>query len=108
MFYDKYYQAQLAVPNLDTVLQKVYREGCRLVVVFLSKDYAKNKWCGIEWRAIREILNRKEDQSIMYVRFDKAEIPGVCSYDGYIDANKYSEDALVSMVHQRIRLLDVD
>jgi hypothetical protein len=107
VFYDKFYQAQLAVPNLDTVLQKLYGESCRLVVAFLSKDYATKKWCGIEWKAIREILHKKEDESVMYVKFDSADIPGVFSYDGYIDASNHSEIEVASMINQRIQLLNL-
>lgn len=37
IFYDAYYQAQLARPNLDIMLQKVYHDNGKLIVVFLCK-----------------------------------------------------------------------
>jgi hypothetical protein len=104
VFYDKFYKAQLATPNLDTALQDIYRNRSRLIVVFLSKDYANRKWCGLEFRAIREIINAKQDEQVMFVRFDNAIVEGVFDHDGYIDANEHSEIEVVSLIHERVRL----
>lgn len=59
VFYDSDYQSELARPNLDTLLQSIYNENAELVVVFLSQEYADKEWCGLEWRAIRELSKRK-------------------------------------------------
>jgi hypothetical protein len=104
VFYDNFYKSQLAMPNLDTALQDLYRNRSRLIVVFLSQDYADKEWCGIEVRAIREIINAKQDEMVMFIRFDDADIRGVCSHDGYIDANRHSEIEVASMIHERVRL----
>ena len=104
VFYDNFYKSQLAMPNLDTALQDLYGNRSRLIVVFLSEDYANKKWCGIEFRAIREIINAKQDEMVMFVRFDDAPVKGVFSHDGYIDANKHSEIEVASMIHERVRL----
>ena len=40
VFYDFDYQAQLARPNVDTLLQKVYRDQSDLIVVSLCAEYA--------------------------------------------------------------------
>jgi hypothetical protein len=90
VFYDYDYQAQLARPNLDTLLQDIYRNKSGLIVVFLCKEYAQKQWCGLEWRAIRDIIKSKEDDRVMFVRFDNASIDGVFSIDGYIDGNNFS------------------
>lgn len=105
VFYDNFYKSQLAVPNLDTTLQKLYRSQSGLIVAFLSNDYARKKWCGIEFRAIREIINEKNDEMVMFVRHDSAEIAGVFSHDGYIDANRHSEIEVAAMIVERVRLL---
>jgi hypothetical protein len=52
LFYDFDYQSQLARPNVDTLLQNIYRNNSKLIVVFLSAEYAQKEWCGLEWRAI--------------------------------------------------------
>ena len=63
VFYDKDFTAQLARPNLDTLLQRIYLNNSDLVVVFLCGDYEKKRWCGIEWHAIRNITKNKNDHS---------------------------------------------
>ncbi|MFO1041800.1 MAG: TIR domain-containing protein [Planctomycetaceae bacterium] len=104
VFFDNFYKSQLATPNLDTALQDLYRNRSRLVVVFLSADYADKKWCGIEFRAIREIINAKQDEKVMFIRFDDAIIDGFFSHDGYIDANTHSAIEVASLIHERVRL----
>lgn len=104
VFYDSWYKAQLARPNLDTALQALYQRA-RLVVAFLSEDYANKKWCHIEFRAIREILNERQDDRVMFVRHDGAEIKGVFSSDGYIDADKHAPGELAEMIFERLSLI---
>ena len=53
-FYDRFYEAQLARPNLDVLLHEIYGERSGLVVVFVCAEYDEKLWCGIEWRRIRE------------------------------------------------------
>jgi len=107
VFYDKDYEAQLAKPNLDTLLQKIYLKNSDLVVVFLSEEYEKKKWCGIEWRAVREIINNKSDHAIMFLRFDNADIQGTFSTDGYIDLNNRSPIQTARLIVERVRLNDI-
>ena len=102
VFYDHDYQAQLARPNLDVLLQDIYRNRSSLVVVFLCEKYAEKQWCGLEWRAIRDMLKFKKDDQIMFVRFDDAPVDGVLSIDGYIDARRYNPDQLVGFVLTRL------
>jgi len=105
VFYDNFYKSQLAMPNLDTTLQEIYHQRSRLVVCFLSEDYVGKKWCGIEFRAIRSIINNRRDDMVMFIRFDDAQISGVFDHDGYIDARIYSERQVASFIHERVRLL---
>ncbi|GAB6141914.1 TIR domain-containing protein [Methylosoma difficile] len=105
IFYDFDYQSQLAKPSIDTVLQNIYRENAELIVVFLCAEYAQKEWCGLELRAIRDIIKAKEVDRIMYVRFDDAKVDGVLSIDGYIDANKFSEAQVSKFILERLSLL---
>lgn len=104
VFYDDDFTAQLARPNLDSLLQTVYLNNSDLVVVFLSGDYERKMWCGIEWRAVRGILNNKSDHSLMFIRSDDAEIPGIFSHDGYVDLNRFDDKQIAEFVIERIRL----
>jgi hypothetical protein len=108
LFYDNDYKAQLAKPNLDTVLQRVYGKNSDLVVVFLCAKYDEKPWCGVEWRAIRDIIMAKKDHAVMFMRSDNAEIPGVFPHDGYIDTNRHTELEAASLILERVRLNDLD
>jgi hypothetical protein len=102
VFYDFDYQAQLARPNLDTLLQDIYRNRSDLIVVFLCAEYADKQWCGLEWRAIRDIIKSKEDERIMLIRFDDAPIDGIFSIDGYIDARICNAQAVAKLIVERL------
>ena len=104
VFYDKDFTAQLARPNLDTLLQKIYLNNSDLVVVFLCSDYERKEWCGLEWRAIRTIIKNKNDHAIMFMRFDRADIPGLMSIDGYVDLEEHSPLQAARMIVERVRL----
>lgn len=104
VFYDQDFTAQLARPNLDTLLQRIYLNNSELVVVFLSSEYEKRQWCGLEWRAIRAIIKNKSDQSIMFMRFDNSEIPGLFSIDGYVNLEDKQPIEAVQYILDRIRV----
>ena len=106
VFYDFDYQAQLARPNVDTLLQKIYRDQSDLIVVFLCAEYAKKQWCGLEWRAVRDIIKAKEDDRVMFIRFDDAPIDGLLSIDGYIDGTAYTTKQIADFILNRLALLE--
>lgn len=102
IFYDIHYQADLARPNLDLLLQETYRNRSDLVVVFLCAEYQAKQWCGLEWRAIRDIIKSRSDESIMFVRFDDAPVDGTLSIDGYIDARAHPPEVVARYILQRV------
>lgn len=104
-FYDFNYQSQLARPGLDTFIQGIYRHRSRLIVVFLSADYQRKNWCGIEFRAIREIIAEREHDKIMFVRTDDGSVEGVFATDGYIDARRYDSATIAQFIAERVGLL---
>lgn len=104
VFYDRYYQAELAVMDLDVYLQKIYTTQSELVVVFLCAEYESKKWCGIEWRAISELITPERSQTLMLVRFDKTEIPRVTSNDGYLDAESLRAEDVADVIVRKLTL----
>lgn len=107
VFYDKDFTAQLARPNLDTLLQKIYLNNSDLVVIFVSEDYERKQWCGIEWRAIRNIIMNKSDHALMFMRFDDTVISGLFSIDGYVDLREHSFIQAARLIVERVRLNDL-
>jgi hypothetical protein len=105
-FYDNNYTAQLARPDLDLLLQDIYRNRSRLVVVFLSEAYESKPWCaGVEFRAIRDIIKFRDQQRIMFVRMDDAAVRGTFTLDGAVDARHHSPNEIARMIRQRVDLL---
>jgi len=104
LFYDFDYQSQLARPNLDLLLQKLYSEQSDLIVVFLCSEYNQKEWCGLEWRVVKDIIKNKNFEKIMLIRFDNSDIESLFSTDGYIDANNFSEKEISKLILERVHL----
>ncbi|MEQ1627729.1 MAG: TIR domain-containing protein [Nitrospira sp.] len=105
-FYDNNYVSQLARPSLDTLLQDIYRNRSKLVVIFLSGDYQRKEWCGVEFRAIKEIIMQREHKKIMFIKLDDGVVDGVFKTDGYVDARKFGPEDIATFVQERVKLLD--
>jgi len=103
-FYDNNYKAQLARPSLDVLLQEIYRDRSKLIVVFIGKKYQEKKWCGVEFRAIRDVLLDQQNERIMYIRMDDGNVNGVFNTDGYIDATKHSPEEIANFIVERIAI----
>lgn len=106
VFYDKYFEGELARLNLDDVLQEIYRNRSELIIVFLCQEYEKKKWCGLEWRAIKDLIISRKDQTIMPVRledFDITGLKGLFSYDGYLDMNNKHPSDVVTLIINRYK-----
>ena len=69
ILYDRWYDAEFAKPHLGVSLPKLYRDESHLSVVFLCKEYEKD-WCGLEWRALLDLIKRKEYDRLMLLRLD--------------------------------------
>ncbi len=102
VFYDAWHQAELARPNLNTYLQNIYHNESDLVVVFLCQEYAEKEWCGLELRAIHELIKQRKDDDIMPMRFDDAHIPGLFSIDGYIDLRQHTPEQAAEFILKRL------
>lgn len=102
VFYDKNFQHELARPNLDTYLQDIYSNQSDLVVLCASPAYAEKRWCGIEWRAVRTIINSRKDDQFMIIKMGSFSIEGIFDHDGYIDGHNLSSKRIADMILQRI------
>lgn len=92
------------VGPLNTVLQDIYRNRSRLIVVFLGADYQRKDWCGVEFRAIRDIIMARENQRVMFIRVDDCAVEGVFRTDGYVDARRFSPTEIAQFIAERIAL----
>lgn len=106
IFYDNKYISQLARPSLDTLLQDIYRNRSKLIVVFLCEKYQEKEWCGLEFRAVREMIKEKTINRIMYIRLDAGHVDGVFSTDGYIDGIKFTPQQIAIFIKERLNFLE--
>jgi hypothetical protein len=104
LFYDKYYEPELARIDLDSYLQKIYHDDADLIAVFLCSDYEQKEWCGLEWRAIRDLIKRRSGSAVMPLRFDKTEIPGLFSIDGYVGIGTRTPSDIASCILERMHI----
>ena len=105
VFYDKYYEAELARPNLDIYLQDIYHNQTELVVVMLCKEYDEKEWCGLEFRAIRNLIKERKDDEVMFVRVAQGDVKGVFGIDGYVDAEGRPAKDIAKVIHERLELV---
>jgi len=102
VLYDKWHSADFNRPNLDIYLARLYHEESDLIAVFLCKEYNVKTWCGLEWRACRDLLKHRQDNQLMFFRLDDADIPGLYSIDGYQDMHKMTNSEVVSSILIRL------
>lgn len=106
VFFDEDRQSLLARPNLDLVLQGVFRKQARLCVVFVSSCYLEKEWCQIEWRAMRDLLKAEHSDRLFIVRFDDSPLDGFLGIDGYVDARSSTPAQVAEGILSRLNTLD--
>ena len=89
VLFDRFHEAELARIDLDVYLPRLYRDKVDLIVVVLSSNYAQKRWCGLEWRWIRQLILTSAQERIMLLQLrdpgDLSEL-GIVSGDGFLDA----------------------
>jgi hypothetical protein len=105
IFYDKDFEAELAVVDLDLRLQRIYRDESDLIVVFVAKEYNKKEWCGLEWRGIRDLIRSVRSRDIMLLKMKGAQMPsGTFFGDGYVDISDRSAKEIAGLIYERLSI----
>lgn len=106
ILYDSFHSAEFARPNLDTYLQNLYRNESELVVIFICGSYNRKTWCGVEWRALRDLINTGNNDRILFVKCGDGDVDGFfSSVDGFIDASAVAVDEIIEDVVIRYSML---
>ena len=76
-------------------------------MVFLCEEYDEKEWCGLEWRAIRDLIKDKSraDDEVMFVRVAEGDVKGVFSIDGYVDAVNRPGSEIGDLILERLKQL---
>jgi len=107
VLYDMFkgHKADFARTDLDVYLPNLYRTESDLIVLFLCEDYAKKRWCKLEWRFIRQLITTADEGRIMFLSFDNiGAVPeiGILDGDGYISIAKYSPNEIAEFILIRL------
>jgi len=105
IFYDEFYEHELARIDLDLYLQKIYHSDSDLIVPFFNENYENKEWTNLEWRAVRDLIKKRDSDRIMPFKVGDFDVPGIFSLDGYIHATDRSYEELAELITERLEML---
>ena len=101
IFYDRNFRPELARVNLDTYLQNIYHEYSDLIALFFSESYSEKMWCGLEWRAIRNLITKRPNH-VIPIKMSSSDLPeGLFPVDGYLPADRLKPSDIASDIIAR-------
>jgi hypothetical protein len=74
IFYDAWHEGSIIGYASNRKLQDIYATESDLIVPFFCQDYLNKQWCGVELRAIEQLLFDREFDRVLPFRFDHVEI----------------------------------
>lgn len=109
IFYDEWHDALINGIDADIELRNIYADHCDCVVVFLSKDYNTRSWTrGVEWRAVRKIINTINSKKICLLNVDGVDINEIDGLSSFTDIAKkieaLSDEDVVEFIKKRYEL----
>ena len=112
VFFDEWFEAELAGPDAQIVLQNIYRRSTRLVVMCVCKRYAEKPWIQEEWRAIQSFERDLRDAAsdnikrlrFLPLRFGDGEIDGLFDTGIVPDVRGRFPKQIADLILERLRL----
>lgn len=101
-FFDERAAIDMWGEDLAVYLDRVYRQGSRFVVIFVSANYASKVWPRVEFRSALARAIEERGPYILPVRFDDTELPGLLPTVGYLDARRMQADEIVAALLQKL------
>ncbi|WP_328616408.1 TIR domain-containing protein [Amycolatopsis sp. NBC_00355] len=102
VFFDEDSTSEMWGENLVDFLQAIYGRRARYAVLFVSQHYVSKKWTGYERQAAQDRAFQQSAPYILPVRIDEAELPGLHSTIGYIDAEFAGVDGIVDAILSKL------
>lgn len=114
VFFDEWIEHRLNGDNADVMLQRVYHEQSRMIVMDVSEDYSDRAWCQAEATAIRSLrmsIDSARDENsrlrLAYIRFDDGQVPGLMRNVIHWDGQKKSAAQLAELILKRLAEIPV-
>ncbi len=102
VFYDQDFTSELWGENLVDFLQSVYRHRARFVIIFVSRHYLEKEWTRHERQSAQDRALQQASPYILPVRLDDAELPGLHTTTGYLDARTVGVDGVVDAMVRKL------
>ncbi|MBP1562123.1 MAG: hypothetical protein J6C38_00185 [Oscillospiraceae bacterium] len=81
IFYDNWHKVRFNGPNGGEIMQNIYKNDCRMIVVLLSPDYIERRWTGInEWPVIEGLINSRQSDKICLLSVDSVDLESISAY----------------------------
>jgi hypothetical protein len=104
ILYDRFHEAEFSHCDLALQLPRLYADDSDLVVAVICNDYLSKQWCGLEWRAMYQLIKQKDRQRLMLMRFDAVEPEGLYGLAGYSELNHKTPAEAAKLILERLAL----
>ena len=104
ILYDKYHEAEFSRSDLAFYLPELYHSSSDLIVAVFCPAYEEKEWCGLEWKAIFDLLKKRRVDEVMLTRFGYCEGPGLYSLAGYLDLQNKTPEQTVDAILERLAI----
>ncbi len=112
VFFDEWFEAELAGPDAQIVLQNYYRKMTRLVVTCACQRYNEKPWTQEEWRAIQAFERDLRDAGtenvkrmrFLPLRFGDGDIDGLFSTAIVPDVRNRAPQEIAELILERLDL----
>jgi hypothetical protein len=102
IFLDTNPHAELRGAEFYAKLDELYRLTALVSVLFLSTQYAAQRWTGNDRRLAQTRAFTENKDYVISVRLDDTELPGLTEAVRYVDMAKFSADALAQLTLETI------
>ena len=103
VFYDEYYKADLWGKNLYDHLSDIYKNKTIFCVVLVSKYYAEKQWTNLERQAAQARAFEENQEYILPIRLDTADVKGILPTMGYLDYGKETPLSIARMLQDKVK-----
>ncbi len=90
IFFDEERLVDMWGEDLGDFLDEVYRKRSRYALVFISRHYVEKAWPSHERKSALARVIESRQPTVLPVRLDDSEVPGLRSTTGFVDARKIS------------------
>ncbi len=102
ILYDKFHEAEFARRDLNLYLPELYKESDLVVLVICHAMY--DRWMGLDWMAVNDLLKKRRDEEVMLFRFEQAEVTGLYSTAGFIELDDKTPAQTATLIFERLAL----